>query len=89
MQKPQLVYKLDEAKNKVTRSILSPANIRNRYFTKLLVALFTRWAYACFGPLVTAVGLRLIYGCRSIVKAFAEAAGENEAKRNHGDSFDA
>ena len=75
MQKPQLVYKLDEAKNKVTRSILSPANIRNRYFTKLLVALFTRWAYACFGPLVTAVGLRLIYGCRSIFKGVCGGSG--------------
>lgn len=75
MQKPQLVYKLDEAKNKVTRSILSPANIRNGYFTKLLVALFTRWAYACFGPLVTAVGLRLIYGCRSIFKGVCGGSG--------------
>ena len=58
MQKPQLVYKLDEAKNKISRSIVATANVRNGHFAKSLVAWLTRLAYAHFGSFATAAVLK-------------------------------
>ena len=60
MQKPQLVYKLDEAETKLKRSVLSPANIRNGHFRQVLTAWLTRWTYAHFGPFATAVVFKVL-----------------------------
>lgn len=60
MQKPQLVYKLDEAETKLKRSILAPANIRNGHFRHVLTAWLTRWTYAHFGSFATAVVFKVL-----------------------------
>lgn len=60
MQKPQLVYKLDEAETKLKRNILAPANIRNGHFRQVLTAWLTRWTYAHFGSFATAVVFKIL-----------------------------
>ena len=60
MQKPQLVYKLDEAETKLKRSVLAPANIRNGHFRQVLTAWLTRWTYAHFGSFATAVVFKVL-----------------------------
>ncbi len=60
MQKPQLVYKLDEAETKLKRNVLAPANIRNGHFRQVLTAWLTRWTYAHFGSFATAVVFKIL-----------------------------
>ena len=60
MQKPQLEYKLDAAKEKLARPAIAPANFRNGHFPKALTAWFSRFAYAHLGTFVTRVGLKFI-----------------------------
>ena len=60
MQPPQLKYKLDEAKDKLARSVFAPCNVGNGHLAKTLTAWFSRFAYAHFGTFTTRVGLKIL-----------------------------
>ncbi len=60
MQKPQLEYKLNSAKDKLSKPILSISNVRNGHFLKLCTAEMSRWVYAHIGAFATAALLKIV-----------------------------
>lgn len=58
MQKPQLEYKLDSAKDKLHRPLFSISNIRNGHFLKSITAWLSRFLYAHVGVLAVACVLK-------------------------------
>lgn len=75
MQLPQLEYKLDAAKDKLTRSVLSPRNVGNGHLGKTLTAWFSRFAYAHLGTFATRAGLKVL----SILRREGKAAKKKRA----------
>ena len=75
MQKPQLEYKLDAAKEKLAKSTIAPVNIRNGHFSKLLTSWFSRFAYAHLGTFATRAGLKALSILRQEGKVKGKRAG--------------